>query len=118
MIFDGAHLTLLYLLLEWAIRVVMIIVIPLRRPPEAARSWLLLVLFLPVPALILYRLIGRPRFPAWRHKRFRDSEPLRENVAQALAPYRTQPDEIAALAERLGGFSRYGGEPRRLCRRL
>lgn len=45
-----AHLALAYLLLEWVIRLIMLVVIPLRRPPEAARSWLLLVLFLPVPA--------------------------------------------------------------------
>ena len=64
--FDLPSLTLTYLLCEWAVRLVMIVVIPLRRPPESARSWLLLVLFLPIPALILYRLIGRASFPAWR----------------------------------------------------
>ena len=58
------NLTLAYLLLEWAIRLIMVVVIPVRRPPEAARSWLLLVLFLPVPAFILYRLIGRAAFPS------------------------------------------------------
>lgn len=104
MLIDGAHLTLLYLLAEWAIRIVMIVVIPLRRPPEAARSWLLLVLFLPVPALFLYGLIGRARFPAWRRQRFRDSAPMRERVSQALSAVRAPSNEITALAEKLGGF--------------
>ena len=47
--FSASQLALAYLLLEWAIRLAMVVIIPLRRPPESARSWLLLVLFLPVP---------------------------------------------------------------------
>lgn len=106
---DGDHLTLLYLLLEWVIRIVMIIVIPLRRPPEAARSWLLLVLFLPVPALILYRLIGRPRFPAWRTKRFQETAPLRQTIVDALSVHHSRDNDIAVLAEHLGGWPSTAG---------
>ena len=54
-----------YLLAEWIVRLVMLGVAPLRRTPDAARSWLLLVFFLPIPGLILFLLIGRPRFPPW-----------------------------------------------------
>src|SRR5262249_44552671 len=55
---------------EWAIRLAMLVIVPFRRTPDAARGWLLLVLFLPWPALILYWLIGRPTFPRWRRERF------------------------------------------------
>lgn len=34
------------------------------------RKGLLLVFFLPVPALVLYVLIGRPSYPKWRYMRF------------------------------------------------
>lgn len=101
--FDAAHLTLWYLLLEWTIRIAMIVVIPLRRPPEAARSWLLLVLFLPVPALILFRMIGNARFPAWRRERFDEAAFLRDAAADAL-PLLPDPPQIARLARRVGGF--------------
>lgn len=103
------NLTLAYLLLEWAIRLIMVVVIPLRRPPEAARSWLLLVLFLPVPAFILYRLIGRAAFPSWRRDRFRRAAPERESAAQALTSSKSAPSRTAVLAQWLGGFPSCGG---------
>ncbi|MAY29321.1 MAG: cardiolipin synthase [Aurantimonas sp.] len=102
--FDLPSLTLTYLLCEWAVRLVMIVVIPLRRPPESARSWLLLVLFLPIPALILYRLIGRASFPAWRTARFAATAPERAQVARDLPVPAHAPDRLSRLAEALGGF--------------
>ncbi|EAU41292.1 cardiolipin synthase [Fulvimarina pelagi HTCC2506] len=107
--FDASSLALYYLLCEWAIRLVMIVVIPMSRPPEAARTWLLLVLFLPIPALLAYRLLGRARFPSWRRKRFAATEPMRAMVADSLAKEESRPASIARLAERLGGFPVCGG---------
>ena len=54
-----------YYILEWLIRIAAIAVVPLRRPPAAARGWLLLIFFLPVPGLLLFFAIGSPRFPKW-----------------------------------------------------
>ena len=107
--FDASHLTLAYLLAEWAIRLVMIVVIPLRRPPEAARSWLLLVLFLPIPAFILYRLIGRASFPAWRRNRFAKTEPERARIAESLWDPSLPQSRLSLLAEALGGFPASSG---------
>ncbi|WP_448952638.1 cardiolipin synthase [Labrys neptuniae] len=59
-----------YFYSEWAVRLIMIVVVPFRRNSDAARSWLLLVMFLPWPALVLYLLIGRATYPRWRRKRF------------------------------------------------
>src|SRR3954464_10528812 len=58
-----------YLFPEWAVRLGMLIVVPVRRSPEAAKGWLLLGFFLPWPALVLYLLIGRPTYPRWRRER-------------------------------------------------
>ena len=96
-------LALAYLVLEWAIRLVMLVVVPLRRPPESARSWLLLAFFLPLPALLLYRLIGRARFPDWRRQRFEEAAPARQAAAASLPRTEGVP-RIALLAERLGGY--------------
>lgn len=106
---DASHLALGYLLLEWAIRLVMIVVIPLRRPAEAARSWLLLVLFLPVPALLLYRLIGRASFPSWRRARFESTAKMRIGIAVELRGAAPDPSQLARLARTLGGFPAVGG---------
>lgn len=102
--FDPSRLALIYLLIEWVIRLAMVVFLPLRRSPEAARSWLLLFLFLPVPALVLYRFIGRARFPQWRQTRFADDLSYRSKVAEYLAGDREPAGEMAQLAELLGGF--------------
>ena len=51
---------------EWAVRLAMIVIVPFRRSPEAAKGWLLLIFFEPAAGVILYLLIGRPSLPAWR----------------------------------------------------
>jgi len=50
---------------EWAVRITMIVVVPFRRSPEAAKGWLLLIFFEPAIGIALYLLIGRPTLPAW-----------------------------------------------------
>ncbi len=107
--FDPSRLALTYLLFEWVIRIAMIVILPLRRSPEAARSWLLLVLFLPVPGLILYRFIGRAQFPGWRKARFTEDLPHRMQVAEALSAYPGKAGPIAPLVGALGGFPACGG---------
>jgi cardiolipin synthase len=51
---------------EWAIRLVMLVVVPFRRTPAAAKGWLLLIFFEPWIGLLLYALIGRPTMPRSR----------------------------------------------------
>lgn len=98
----------IYYACEWLIRILMLMVIPLRRTPEATRSWLLLIFFLPIPGLLLYLAIGRPRFPRWRGQRF-------ETAASILAPRLRPllcvdaPGEAAMLAAKLGGFPAVSG---------
>src|SRR5882672_7713596 len=63
---DLIHWSLVYLISEWAIRLVMLSYVPPRRSAAAARSWLLLIFLLPWPGLLLYLLIGRIRLPKTR----------------------------------------------------
>jgi hypothetical protein len=37
----------LFFAAEWTVRLAMIVVVPFRRPPEAAKGWLLLIFFEP-----------------------------------------------------------------------
>ena len=62
---SNAWLTL-FVVAEWAIRIVMLVIVPFRRSPDAAKGWLLLILFEPVVGLALYFVFGRRRMPAWR----------------------------------------------------
>ncbi|MFO0964280.1 MAG: cardiolipin synthase [Gemmataceae bacterium] len=107
---SGGTWAFLYLASEWVIRIIMVVVVPFRRSPEAAKGWLLLVFFLPLPALVLYWLIGRPTFPAWRHERFTRLPDAFAGVRARLADdlRRERPDlpanlaQAATLAQNLG----------------
>ena len=45
-------------------RIAMIVIVPFRRSPEAAKGWLLLILFEPILGCMLYFVFGRRRMPA------------------------------------------------------
>ena len=108
---------LAYVGVEWVIRIAMLVVVPFRRSPDAARGWLLVVFFLPVPALVLYLLIGRPSYPRWRRRRFRDARELLTVATGEIAHSRhccrpALPENLAAAAlliEHLGQFPALGG---------
>jgi cardiolipin synthase len=100
-----------YVLLEWTIRILMLVVVPMRRAAAATRSWLLLIFFLPIPGLLLYLAIGRPRFPAWRIARLKQLAPviaaLSDRLAVAAAP--VLPRSGDPLTRRLGALPPVGG---------
>lgn len=56
----------LYVASEWALRIGALLYVPQRRPPNAARAWLLLIFFLPWFGFLLYLLIGRAYMPRRR----------------------------------------------------
>lgn len=118
MVFIGGEAwAIAYLAAEWSIRLVMIVVVPLRRSPEASRSWLLLVFFLPIPALVIYLLIGRPSYPRWQRQRFVRLPAILAAASREIAHSRfcRRPDLPATLAgpalliEKLGQFPALAG---------
>ena len=102
-----------YLISDWVIRIAMLIVVPWRRPPEATRSWLLLIFILPLLGLVLYLAIGRPSFPAWRRVRFARLLPFKAEVIATLLPASFaggDPGRAAAtLTRKLGGWPAVAG---------
>ncbi|MGO4572941.1 cardiolipin synthase [Microvirga sp. 2TAF3] len=107
----------LYLASEWIIRLVMLIVVPFRRSPEAAKGWLLFVFFLPWPALVVYFFIGRPAYPRWRRERFARLPLVFKVVADRLKDVtaRQEPElpenlkQAATLIQNLGRFPSLDG---------
>ena len=102
---------------EWAVRLTMIVVVPFRRSPEAAKGWLLLIFFEPTVGLILYGLIGRPTLPSWRMQRHVEFDKLSHPIFERLAsePNIFHPDvgpelnKAVTLAENLGELPILGG---------
>jgi cardiolipin synthase len=120
---DSAAWAGAYLALEWAIRVVMLVVVPFRRSPDAARSWLTLVFFLPIPALAVYFLIGRPTYPRWRRDRFAKLPKLLAMATRQIthSHFCRRPslpsnlEEPALLIETLGQFPTLAGNDIEIC---
>ena len=112
MTLSGHDLELLWYGAEWIIRIGALALVPLRRSPAAARAWLLLIFFLPVPGLLLLLAIGRPSFPGWRRGRFRRLLPYFDQTAAWLLPHAARLDEAAPIAElalHLGHMPATGG---------
>lgn len=89
----------LYLASEWAIRVIMVIVVPFRRTPDAAKGWLLLVFFLPWPAVLLYWAIGRAHYPSWRRERFAELPERLRPLLKKAAGHAVDTGSLSRLAE-------------------
>jgi len=114
---DPNLLSWIFFLSEWAIRLAMIVVIPFRRTPTAAKGWLLLIFFEPWVGLLLYLLIGRARLPHWQREQLAKLPKAMARVVQRLAnhPNVFHPEPgpalsgAVALAETLGGMPILGG---------
>jgi cardiolipin synthase A/B len=111
-----------FLTIEWLVRLVMIVVVPFRRSPEAAKGWLLLIFFEPVVGLGLYLLIGRPALPAWRIVRHAEFDALARPTFERMAnePNIFHPDvgpeldHAVRLSENLGKLPILGGNSTRI----
>src|SRR5262245_36834921 len=105
-----------YLLLEWTIRVVMLVYVPQRRNAAAARAWLLFIFFLPWLGLIVYAVVGRAYLSRRRIAMHKEViERLRTTGKQFLPPS-IEIDQLpsavratAILATNLGRFGPVGG---------
>jgi cardiolipin synthase len=108
---------LVYVLSEWAIRLVMLVYVPQRRSAEAARAWLVMIFLIPWLGLLLYALIGRIRYPRERLEaegravtRIRAVQKEMTATSVFRPPEMTkQTQRTAALVARLGDFMPLGG---------
>jgi cardiolipin synthase len=113
---DWVDWSLLYYLLEWVIRIVMLVVVTNRRH-GSPMAWLLVIFFLPVPGLALYLLIGENRLPrrrAGRHARLLDElvavrHRLEGHPAVVHPELPADQAPLVTLAERLGSMPIVGG---------
>ena len=107
----------IFVISEWGIRLVMLVVIPFRRTPAAAKGWLLLIFFEPWVGLVLYLLIGRARLPRWQRERLAKLPQAMTGIVGRLAkhPNIFHPEvgpalsQAVVLAENLGGSPILGG---------
>jgi cardiolipin synthase len=119
---DPAFWLNVFIAAEWCVRLAMVVIVPFRRSPEAAKGWLLLIFFEPAAGLLLYLLIGRPKLPDWRAERSAKFDELSKPTYARLArdPNIFHPDVGAGLdhavrlAESLGEMPILGGNDARI----
>jgi cardiolipin synthase len=114
---DPTFLAWIFLLSEWAIRLAMLVVVPFRRTPAAAKGWLLLIFFEPWVGLLLYLLIGRAKLPRRQRQQLAK---LPQAMSKVIARLTTHPhifhpevgpalSRAVTLAENLGQSPILGG---------
>ncbi len=102
---------------EWLIRLVMLVVVPFRRTPAAAKGWLLLIMFEPWVGLLLYLLIGRANLPRRQTQQLAKLPQAMAKVVDRLTnhPHIFHPEvgpalsQAVTLAEKLGQSPILGG---------
>ncbi|MGB3472468.1 MAG: cardiolipin synthase [Erythrobacter sp.] len=99
----------------WIIALVAFVLVPFRRPPAEARSWLLIFFGLPWVALVVYALIGRPYFAADRKARIAQLPALLGRIRLQIEGFGPVPElssdnsAVESLARGIGGFSATSG---------
>jgi cardiolipin synthase len=74
------------IVIDLAIRLVALVIIPRDRLPTAAMAWLLAVFFIPVIGVVLFLLIGNPKLPEKRQLKQREMDEVIARESQHLAP--------------------------------
>jgi cardiolipin synthase len=95
----------------------MLVLVPFRRTPAAAKGWLLLIFFEPWIGLLIYLLIGRAKLPRWQRGQVAKLPQTMAKVTERLAnhPNLFHPEvgpalsQAVTLAENLGGMPILGG---------
>lgn len=104
--------SIVWVVSEWAVRLVMLFYVPQRRNPAATRTWLLLIFFQPWIGLLLYVAIGRITLPTRRLAlQARAAARLRaaqeqwvQGASFAEADIPVELNEAVTLARNLGDF--------------
>lgn len=94
---------LAYFILEWVLRLVLIAVVLPGKPPASARIWLLFGFLTPVPAAIIYAVIGRSRNPPRRHQREEQARAARAQWLDRMAGPAGEESEWTRFIARIGG---------------
>mgnify|MGYP002040555272 FL=1 len=90
------------MVVDYAIKFVMIGIVPGNRKPSEANAWLLLILLLPIVGLPLYLLMGSKLISRWRHRIQNQANAAMDNVHGDISDYPAElPAETASLVRLL-----------------
>lgn len=81
--------TLLYLVLDYGIKIVAVGVVPENRRPSSSTAWLMIILVLPVVGLPLFLVLGSPYV---RGRRLRIQQEANKSLTEGLESYPDLPE--------------------------
>lgn len=111
---------IIWLIIDWVIRLAALIIVPRNRKPTAGMAWLLLIFLLPIFGMLLFIVLGSPKLPKSRRnsqatvdaaiekylkKLRRDAEDSSLIKAEVPEKYR----QLATLSESLSSLPVFGG---------
>lgn len=103
-----------FFVVEWAVRVVMLFVVPAKQRRSTVHAWLLLIMIAPLLGTIAYYMFGNPNLPKVRRRKLEITHALTQKELNALKS--SQPELFSNLREAdgasLAGLSTHlGGLP-------
>jgi cardiolipin synthase len=106
-------------LIDLAIRLVALVVIPRDRLPTAAMAWLLAVFFIPVIGVLLFLLIGNPKLPEKRRRKQQEMDAIIALESEGLPPSTREAwpgwlEPVVTLTQNLTAMPMVGGNDARL----
>ncbi|MET0839073.1 MAG: cardiolipin synthase [Marmoricola sp.] len=106
--------------IDLAIRLVALVVVPRDRLPTSAMAWLLAIFFIPVIGVLLFLLIGNPKLPEKRRAKQQEMDALIARESEGLAvPSRKESwppwlDQVVTLTQTMTAMPLVGGNSARL----
>jgi cardiolipin synthase len=107
-------------LIDLAIRLVALVVVPRDRLPTAAMAWLLAIFFIPVIGVLLFLLIGNPKLPEKRRIKQEEMDVVIARDSEALAAPSSKEDwpvwldPVVTLTRTMTAMPLVGGNSARL----
>lgn len=109
-----------WLIVDWVIRITALFVVPRNRKPSSGTAWLLLIFFFPIFGIFLFIVLGSPKLPKQRRALQKTSDKIVAGLLKELRKNRdtnkllnAEPPEkyvhLAKLSESLTGFPVFQG---------
>ena len=108
------------ILVDVAIRIAALIVVPRNRRPQTAMAWLLAIFFLPYIGILLFLLFGSNRLPRSRRRKQREINAYILETTEGIELVREDPSwpdwlrPVATLGRSLGSMPLVGGNSARM----
>jgi cardiolipin synthase A/B len=108
-------ITVAAILIDLAVRITALIVVPRNRRPQTALAWLLAIFFIPYIGILFFVVLGRARLPRGRRRKQREINAYILDTTEGIERVRREPpwppwlEPVVELNRNLGSMPLVGG---------